>query len=77
MAQAYVLIKCTSQSVDSTFEKIKSLPNIIYAYKLRNAFDVITKISADSLTQLRDFVLNDIRIIDGILETLTILCITP
>lgn len=46
---AYMFIECKLGSEDSILEKIKTIPEITYAYKLDKSYDIVVKIESESI----------------------------
>ena len=75
MAAAYVLINCEYGSEEEIIKELKELPESIEVYQAYGSYDLIAKISADTIDKLKEAITWHIRRIDKIKSTLTLLVI--
>lgn len=75
MAAAYVLINCEYGSEEDIIKELKELPESIEVYQAYGSYDLIAKISADTIDKLKEAITWHIRRIDKIKSTLTLLVI--
>ena len=75
MPTAYVLIKCDLGSEGYIITKIKHVPEVIEVTNVSGVYDIIVRISADDMDKLREIITWNIRIIDKVRSTLTMIVI--
>ena len=75
MAAAYVLINCEYGSEEEIIKELKELPESIEVYQAYGSYDLIAKISADTIDKLKESITWHIRRIDKIKSTLTLIVI--
>lgn len=69
---AFVFITAQSNECQEAFEDIRKLDSVDELYLAHGAYDIIAKISGESLEFLREEVLRQIRSISSIKSTLTL-----
>jgi DNA-binding Lrp family transcriptional regulator len=72
---AYVFITAEPDSTKGAFEDLKSVEGVVELYNSRGTYDIIAKVSGESLEQLREVVFKNIRNLDNIKSTLTLMVI--
>jgi len=75
MAAAYVLINCEYGSEEEIIKELKELPESIEVYQAYGSYDLIAKISADTIDKLKEAITWHIRRTDKIKSTLTLIAI--
>ena len=73
MATAYVLIKCELGSEESIIQQLKSMPGIVEVQGTFGAYDILAKIEASTVENLRETITWKIRKIEQIRSTLTLM----
>lgn len=73
MPSAYVLFDVNSGLEDRVLEKVKAIDGVQEAYVSYGAYDLIVKIKADSMEQLKELVTHRLRIISDVRSTLTLM----
>jgi len=73
MAKAYVLINCELGSEADIIEQLKQLEVVKEVQGTFGAYDIITKIESDSVDKLRETITWNIRKLDKIRSTLTLM----
>lgn len=73
MATAYILINCELGSEKAVIDQIKSLDGIKEVKGVFGAYDILTKIETASVEKLREIITWEIRKIDKIRSTLTLM----
>lgn len=71
---AFIMLKIESKSNREVYEKIQELDEIVEAYLLFGAFDVILKGVFKTNKDLSDFVVDQLGRMEGIIDTLTNVC---
>jgi DNA-binding Lrp family transcriptional regulator len=69
---AFVFITAQCNECQEAFEDIRKLDSVDEVYLARGAYDIIAKVSGESLEFLREEVLRQIRNISSIKSTLTL-----
>ena len=75
MPTAYVLINCELGSEDEIINELKSLPGVIEVDGSYGVYDIIVKISADTMDKLKETITWHIRRLEKIKSTLTLIVI--
>ncbi len=73
MPQAYVLFNVESGSEDIVLKKLRSLSNVQESYVSYGVYDLIVRIKADTMEELKDSVTHKIRTINQVRSTLTLI----
>jgi DNA-binding Lrp family transcriptional regulator len=73
MPQAYVLFNVESGSEDIVLKKLRSLGNVQESYVSYGVYDLIVRIKADTMEELKDAVTHKIRTINQVRSTLTLI----
>ena len=75
MPTAYVLINYEIGAEKNILDKLKNLPGVTEASEVNGVYDIVVKIASDSLDRLKDTITRDIRTIDVIRSTMTLIVI--
>jgi DNA-binding Lrp family transcriptional regulator len=73
MPRAYVLFNVESGSEDSVLKQLKSLGNIEESYISYGVYDLVIRIKADTMEELKELVTYKIRTIKQVRSTLTLI----
>ncbi len=73
MPRAYVLFNVESGSEDSVLKQIKSLSNVEESYISYGVYDLVIRIKADTMEELKNMVTHKIRTIKQVRSTLTLI----
>ncbi len=73
MPRAFVLINVESGSEDEVLKELKKLEGVEEAYFSYGVYDLITKIKADTMENLKDMVTRRIRSLNKVRSTLTLI----
>jgi DNA-binding Lrp family transcriptional regulator len=73
MPEAYVLINVESGAEEEVVSKLKTIGGIEEAYFSYGVYDIITKVKADSMENLKETVTHKIRTIAQVRSTLTLI----
>ena len=71
MPLAYLLINCEHGEEQGIIEELKELPEIVEAYQIAGAYDLIAKINAATIDKLKETIRWRIRTTDKIKSTTT------
>ena len=75
MPTAYVLINCDLGSEDDIIKELKKLPEVVEVSGVFGVYDMIVRIRSDSMDKLREVVTWNVRRIDKVRSTLTMMVI--
>jgi len=73
MPRAFVLINVESGSEDEVLKELKTIEGVEEAYFSYGVYDLITKIKADSMDELKELVTRRIRTLSKVRSTLTLI----
>jgi DNA-binding Lrp family transcriptional regulator len=73
MTQAYILLTVEGGTEDNVLSKIKNISGVEQAYVSYGVYDLIIKVNADTMQELKDVVTHKIRQIKQVNSTLTLL----
>ena len=75
MAIAFVLIQCNNQSVEWVIEELKKVESVIEIQGVFGMYDIIIKVQANDSDTINKIILTQIRKIEKLKTTLTLLLI--
>ena len=76
MSEAYVLLNCDfGVDYESIVNKLKELPEIVEVNGVSGAYDLLVKVSADTMEKLKETISLRIRTIDNVKSTLSLIVI--
>lgn len=75
MPSAFVLINAEIGSEDEVLKQLKTLPNVKESYVVYGVYDIVAKVSADTMDKLKDIVTWKIRRLDKVRSTLTMIVV--
>jgi len=75
MAKAYVLIHTGSGSETDVMKGLKKTNTVKEAHMVYGAYDIIARIEADTMADLKDSISWKVRRLDGVRSTLTMIVI--
>jgi DNA-binding Lrp family transcriptional regulator len=70
---AYVLINYEIGAEQDILNKLKNVPGVVEVSEVNGVYDVIIKIASDTLENLKNTIMRDIRSIDTVRSTLTLI----
>jgi len=73
MPRAYVLFNVESGSEDAVLKQLKNINNVEEAYVSYGVYDLVVKIKADTMEELKNSVTHKIRTISQVRSTLTLI----
>jgi DNA-binding Lrp family transcriptional regulator len=73
MPKAYVLINVESGFEDDVLRELRSIEGVDEAYFSYGVYDIITKVKAETMEQLKDMVTKRIRSLPKVRSTLTLI----
>ncbi len=75
MPSAFVLINVESGSEDEVFKQVKNMPSVTEAYVSYGVYDLIIKVKAATMNELKDTVSHKIRTLNKVRSSLTLIMI--
>jgi DNA-binding Lrp family transcriptional regulator len=75
MPRAYVLFNVGSGLEDRVLEEVKAVEGVQDAYVSYGVYDLIVKVGADSMEQLKELVTHRLRMIRNVRSTLTLILV--
>jgi DNA-binding Lrp family transcriptional regulator len=73
MPRAFVLINVESGFEDNVLKELRTVPGVEEAYFSYGVYDIITKIKAETMEQLKDMVTKNVRTLPRVRSTLTLI----
>jgi DNA-binding Lrp family transcriptional regulator len=73
MVVAFVLLKVGRGSEISATDKIKKLPGVLDVAALYGEYDAVVKVEKKNMEELQSFLVKEIRQIDGVAKTSTLI----
>lgn len=68
---AFILIDVSGDHTKSAFKTIQRMSGVKAAFTVSGGYDLIVQVEAETLEDLSDLVLSNIRSVDGITKTMT------
>ena len=75
MVQAYILLNVEPGAESKVLERLKSVDLVSEAYVSYGVYDLIIRLNADTMDQLKDVVSRKIRTTDQVRSTVTLILI--
>ncbi len=77
MPTAYVMVNCDLgiESELKAINKLKNVPGVIDVSEVTGVYDIVVKITSDTLNSLKETITRDIRTIDVVRSTMTLIVI--
>ena len=75
MPRAYVLFNVGSGLEDRVLEEVKAVEGVQDAHVSYGVYDLIVKVGADSMEQLKELVTHRLRMIRNVRSTLTLILV--
>jgi DNA-binding Lrp family transcriptional regulator len=73
MTSAYILVNVEGGEEDNVLKQVKSVGGVAEAYVSYGVYDLIVKVKAESMQELKDVVTHKIRQLKNVQSTLTLL----
>jgi DNA-binding Lrp family transcriptional regulator len=73
MVQAYILLNVEPGAESKVLERLKSVDLVSEAYVSYGVYDLIVRLNADTMDQLKDAVSHKIRTTDQVRSTVTLI----
>jgi DNA-binding Lrp family transcriptional regulator len=76
MAIAFVLLNVNLGTEEEVVARLKKLEGVKEVYEIYGVYDIIARLEAESIDRVRDTLLEQIRKIDNIRSTLTLMAVS-
>jgi len=73
MPQAFVLINVESGAEEEVVGQLRKIAGVQEAYYSYGVYDIITKVKADTMEKLKDMVTRNVRTLNRVRSTLTLI----
>jgi DNA-binding Lrp family transcriptional regulator len=70
---AYILINYEIGAEQNILNKLKNVPGLVEVSEVNGIYDIVVKIASDTLESLKNTIIRDIRAIDTVRSTLTLI----
>lgn len=77
MRQAFVLIRSDPGVKGEILNTLEEIPEVVEAHQIYGIYDIIIRIEAETIRELKDVLLQRIRRLDKVRSTLTMICLHP
>ena len=75
MPTAYIFINYEIGAEQNILNKLKTVPGVIEASEVNGVYDIVVKMTSDSLDKLKETITRDIRTIYAIRSTMTLIVV--
>jgi len=75
VASAYILINCEIGEESSVMEQLKTMPNVVEVHIVYGVYDLIAKIEAEDTDSLKKIVTENLRVLEKVRSTMTMICV--
>jgi DNA-binding Lrp family transcriptional regulator len=77
MPTAFVLVNYDlgTETEQEAIKRLKNVPGVIDVSKVNGVYDIVVKVASDTLESLKETITRDIRTIDTIRSTMTLIVI--
>ena len=75
MPMAFVLINAEIGSEDAVVKELKAVPNVKEAYMVYGVYDIVAKVSAETMDKLKEIITWKFRRLNKVKSTLTMIVI--
>jgi len=76
MPASYVLINTEIGYEDSIVKQLRETPNIVESYVVYGVYDIIAKVEAETMEEIKDIITSRIRRLEKVRSTLTMIMIS-
>ena len=77
MPAAYVLINSEIGAEEEVLKELKKIKSVKEAYVVYGVYDIIAKVEADSMDKLKEIITWNIRRLEKVRSTLTMMVVEP
>ncbi|MFP3138196.1 MAG: Lrp/AsnC ligand binding domain-containing protein [Nitrososphaeria archaeon] len=77
MAKAFVLINTDTGTEEEVLRELRRIPNVTEAYVIYGVYDLVAKVEADSVEEVKEVVGGRIRKLEHVRSTLSMMVAEP
>jgi len=77
MPEAFVCINASPDSVDEVFTELKACKEVKEAFKVYGVYDIIARVSGESMEELTNVIVTRIRRLSEVQSTLSMIMVKP
>ena len=75
MPMAYVLLTTETGAMDSVLESLKKIDAVKETFRVYGVYDIIATIKTEKMAKLKKLVTEDLRSLDNVVSTLTMIVV--
>jgi len=75
LSMAYVMINSETGYEAEVLKELKKIPGVLAAYQLYGVYDIIIKVEAENMIELKEIVSLRVRGLEKVRTSLTLICI--
>lgn len=75
LASAYILINCEIGEESSVMSQLKGMQNVSEVHIVYGVYDLIAKIEAEDTDSLKKIVTENLRVLEKVRSTMTMICV--
>ncbi len=75
MPAAFVLVNAEIGSEDDVLEDLKTTKGVVGAWIVYGVYDIVAKVEADTMDELKEIITTNIRGLDNVRSTLTMIVV--
>jgi len=75
MASAYILINCEIGEESSVMSQLKEMTHVVEVHIVYGVYDLIAKIEAEDTDSLKKIVTENLRVLEKVRSTMTMICV--
>ncbi len=75
MPAAFVLVNAEIGSEDEVLEDLKTTKGVVGAWIVYGVYDIVAKVEADTMDELKEIITTNIRGLDNVRSTLTMIVV--
>ncbi|MHA2358178.1 MAG: Lrp/AsnC family transcriptional regulator [Candidatus Heimdallarchaeaceae archaeon] len=75
MASAYILINCEIGEESSVMSQLKEMSHVVEVHIVYGVYDLIAKIEAEDTDSLKKIVTENLRVLEKVRSTMTMICV--
>ena len=75
VASAYILINCEIGEESSVMSQLKTMQNVSEVHIVYGVYDLIAKIEAEDTDSLKKIVTDNLRVLEKVRSTMTMICV--
>ena len=77
MRQAFIMINSEKGSEAEVLEALEEIPEVKETYQVYGIYDIIAKVETENMPELKEIIIQKIKLLDKIQSTMTVICLDP